>query len=159
MIGLLEGRRRARVAGLALSFAIGLAGIAAAADVGVEAVIVAPPSPGPASICTLKVRLKNGGGQAASNFRFKVKVDGQELALYDRQTFAVNVEAGKSDELALYNFYSPASPKSFDVQVTLAEAQWVQIKKDGSNTTTTPAGPVAGLPSTASVSVKMAGGK
>jgi hypothetical protein len=160
MLGMLERRRLARVAGPALAFAVGLAGVAAAADVGVDAVLVSPASPAPSSICTLKVRVKNGGAQAASNFRFKVKVDGQDLALYDRQqTFAVNVDAGKSDELALYNFYSPASPKPFDVQVTLVEAQWVQIKKDGSNTTTTPTGPVSGLPSTASVLVKMAAGK
>jgi hypothetical protein len=156
---MIEGRRLARVAGPALAFAVGLAGVAAAADVGVDAVLVSPASPGPSSICTLKVRVKNAGAQAASNFRLKVKVDGQDLALYDRQTFAVNVDAGKSEELALYSFYSPASAKPFDVQVTLTEAQWVQVKKDGSNTTTTPTGPVPGLPSTASVSVKMSAGK
>ena len=159
MVSMLRARRLGGVAGLALSVWAGLAVQAAAADVGLDAVIVSPTSPGPSSICTLKVRVKNGGSQAVSNFRFKVKVDGQDLALYDRQTFAVNVEAGKSDELTLYNFYSPAAPKSFDVQVTLVEAQWVQIKKDGANTTTTPAGPVAGLPSAGSASVKMAAGK
>ena len=159
MIGALRGTGLAGAAVLALSVLAGLAVQAAAADVGLDAVIVSPTSPGPSSICTLKVRVKNGGSQAVSNFRFKVKVDGQELALYDRQTFAVNVEAGKSDELALYSFYSPAASKSFDVQVTLVEAQGVQVKKDGANTTTTPTGPVAGLPSVASVSVKMAAGK
>lgn len=159
MVRMLRAKRLGGVAGLALSVWAGLAVVATAADVGVDAVIVSPTSPGPSSICTLKVRVKNGGAQAASNFRFKVKVDGQDLGLYDRQTFAVNVEAGKSDELALYNFYSPAAPKSFDVQVTLVEAQWVQVKKDGANTTTTPTGPVGGLPSAATLSVKMPAGK
>jgi hypothetical protein len=57
--------------------------------------------------------------------------------------------------LALNNFYSPPQAKAFEVQVTLVEAQWVEVKKDGTNTTTTPSGAVAGLPSGASLSVKM----
>jgi hypothetical protein len=132
---------------------------AGAADVTVASVVVEPANPAPSTLCRLKVALKNGGSQAASNFKFDVKVDGQDVAVYKPQTYAVNVDAGKTDEIALYNFWSPQTAKPFDVQVTLLTAQWVQVKKEGNTTTTTPAGPVAGLPASGSVTVKMAAGK
>ena len=61
---------------------------------------------------------------------------------------------GTTGELALNNFYSPPEARAFEVQVTLVEAQWVEVKKEGSSSTTTPSGPVAGLPTGASLSVK-----
>jgi len=156
---IVRDKRRLCVACLALLLAAGSASAAGAADVAVEAVIVEPASPGPSAICGLKVRLKNGGTQPIANFRFSVKVDGQDVAVYKTHSYAVNIEARTADELALYSFYSPAAAKAFDVQVTLVEAEWLQIKRDGTTTTTTPTGPVAGLPVSGSVSVKMSGGK
>jgi len=138
---------------------IGGASAAAGADVSVDAVVVEPASPGPSTLCRLKVRLKNGGVGAISNFRFGVKIGGQDVAVYKNQSYAANIDAGKTDELALYSFYAPAAPNAFDVQVTLLEAEWVQVKKEASATTTTPTGPVAGLPVSASTSIKMSGGK
>lgn len=132
---------------------------AAAADVTVASVVVEPARPAPSTLCRLKVALKNGGSQTASNFKFDVKIGGQDVAVYKPQTYAVNIDAGKTDEIALYNFYSPQAPKPFDVQVTLLAAQWVQVKKEGNTTTTTPSGPVTGLPTSGSVTVKMAAGQ
>jgi len=126
-----------------------------AAEVGVDAILVGPAHPGPSTLCTLKVRLKNGGTRTVSYFTFNVKINGQEVPLYKSHTYMVNIDPGTVGELELQNFYSPASPKAFTVQVTLVEAQWVQVKKEGTSTTTTPSGLVAGLPVSASLSVKM----
>jgi hypothetical protein len=125
------------------------------ADVRPDAILVTPTSPGPSALCELKVRLKNAGSRSVSYFRFNVKIDGQDVPEYKRYTYVANVEPGTTGELALNNFYSPPQAKAFEVQVTLVEAQWVEVKKDGTNTTTTPSGAVAGLPSGASLSVKM----
>jgi len=125
------------------------------AEVSVDAILVGPAHLGPSTLCTLKVRLKNGGTRTVSYFTFNVKIDGQEVPLYKSHNYMVNIDPGTVGELELQNFYSPASPKPFTVQVTLVEAQWVQVKKEGTSTTTTPSGPVAGLPASASLSVKM----
>jgi hypothetical protein len=90
-----------------------------------------------------------------SYFRFNVKIDGQDVPEYKQYTYVVNIDPGTSGELALNNFYSPPLAKAFEVQVTLVEAQWVAVKRDGTNTTSTPSGAVAGLPAGASLSVKM----
>jgi hypothetical protein len=104
------------------------------------------------------VRVKNAGTRAVSYFTFRVNIDGEDVPLYKSQTYAVNIDPGAVGELQLYNFYSPSVAKPFTVQVALVEAQWVQVKKEGTTTTTTPAGPVAGLPASASLSVKMSNG-
>jgi hypothetical protein len=117
--------------------------------------MVKPASPGPSTLCELKVRLKNAGGRAVSFFRFDAKIDGKEVPSYKVYTYAVNVEPGTTGEFALFNFDSPPQTKAFDVQVTLVEAQWVEVKKEGNSSTTTASGPVAGLPTGASLSVKM----
>ena len=68
---------------IALCLAALLAGAfvsrADAADVHVDAIVVKPASPVPAALCELKVRLKNSGSRSASYFRFKVKIDGQDV--------------------------------------------------------------------------------
>jgi hypothetical protein len=147
------------IATIALCLAPLLAGAfasrALAADVRVDAIMVKPASPAPSALCELKVRLKNTGSRSVSYFRFNVKIDGQDVPVYKLYTYAVNIDPGAADELALHNFYSPPQAKAFEVQVTLVEAQWVDVKKDGANTTTTPSGAVAGLPTGASLSVKM----
>jgi hypothetical protein len=148
---------------LALSVAPLLAGAfvsrADAADVRVEAIMIKPASPGPSALCELKVRLKNAGSRSVSYFRFSVKIDGQDVPVYKLYTYAVNIGPGAAGELALNNFYSPAEARAFEVQVTLVEAQWVDVKKDGTSTTTTPSGVVAGLPVGASLSVKVSPSK
>jgi hypothetical protein len=99
--------------------------------------------------------LKNNGSRSVSFFRFNVKIDGQDVPVYKLDTYALNIDPGTVGELALHNFYSPPQAKAFEVQVTLVEAQWVEVKKDGPNTTTTPSGAVAGLPTAASLSVEV----
>ena len=130
-----------------------------AAELAVEGITVTPTSPGPSALCGLTVHLRNGGAQAVSYFRFSVKIDGQELPIYKQETYVVGVAPGTTGEVALYSFYSPATSKPFEVQIALVEAQWAQIKKEGTTTTTTPSGPVAGLPTSATLSVRMSAGK
>ena len=120
-----------------------------------DAILVVPAHPGPSTLCTLKVRLKNGGTRTVSYFNFNIKIDGQDVTVYKSHACMVNIDPGTAGELELHNFYSPSVPKPFTVQVTLVEAQWVQVKKEGTSTTTTPSGPVAGLPASASLSVKI----
>lgn len=127
-----------------------------AADVRVEAIMVKPASPAPSALCELKVLLKNSGSHSASYFRFEVKVADKSLPVYKVYTYAIPIDPGASSELALFNFYSPAEGKTFEVQVTLLEAQWVDVKKEGKSSTTTPAGAVAGLPTGNSLLVKLA---
>jgi len=126
-----------------------------AADVRVAAIEVKPATPGPSALCELKVRLKDTGRRSASFFRFNVKINGQDVPEYKMYTYAVNIDPGTAGEVALNNFYSPAGTKAFEVEVTLVEAQWVEVKKDGTSTTTTPSGTVAGLPTGTSLSVKV----
>lgn len=132
---------------------------AAAADVGVDAIIVEPASPGPSTLCKLKVRVTNGGTQTVSYLKFNVTIDGQAVPTYLKQLYGINIAPGTAEEVGLYNFYSPSVVKPFDVQVTLVEAQRVQVQKAGTSTTTTPSGPVAGLPTRASLTVHMAPGQ
>jgi hypothetical protein len=128
---------------------------AEAADVGIDAVTIEPARPGSSTLCRIKVRLRNAGTQAVSYLKFTVQIDGQEVPTYKKQTYVVNIDPGTADEVGLFNFYSPSLVKSFDVQVTLVEAQWVQVQKAGTSTTTTPSGLVAGLPISTSLSVSM----
>jgi hypothetical protein len=145
-----------------ISIALLLAGFLAGADapdVRVDAIVIKPASPGPSTLCELKVRLKNAGTRTASNFKLDVKIDGQDMPVYQRYAYVVDIAPGATEELELNNFYSPSQTKVFVVQVTLLEAQWVDVKKEGKNITVTPSGAVAGLPTSASLSVKMPGAK
>ncbi len=130
---------------------------AAPSPVAIEAVTVSPASPGPGVLCTLAVRIKNGGAHSATDFRFKVRIDAEDVAVYHNQTYAVNVAAGASDSVALYNFWSPAAHKaSFPVEVTIVEGRWADVKQEGGASTTTPVGPIEGLPVSATQTVRMA---
>jgi len=127
-----------------------------AADVRVEAIVVKPASPAPSALCEIKVLLKNTGSHSASYFRFEVKVADKSLPVYKVYSYAIPIDAGATGEVALFNFYAPAEGKTFEVQVTLVEAQWVDVKKEGKTSTTTLAGAVAGLPTGNSLLVKLA---
>jgi hypothetical protein len=133
---------------------------AASSPVTIEAVVVEPQSPAAGVLCRLSVRVKNAGTRAATSFRFKVSIDGREEATYANEVYAVNVDPATSGTIGLYNFWSPSPAKaSFTVEVTLVEAQWAEVKREGKTTTTTPLGPVEGLPTTAVRSVSPATGK
>ncbi len=130
----------------------------AAGPLTIAEVTVKPANPGPDAICSLDVRIKNSGTRPASALRFGVKVDGQELAVYGQQLYAVNVAPGGTTDIALYTLRAPAAPKSgaFSVEVSLIEAQWAETTVDGATTTTRWIGPVQGLPVSATLSVPVA---
>ena len=145
-----------------LVVAMGAAGLglpvrAASSPVSIEAVTVEPASPAPGALCRLGVRLKNAGTQVATSFRFQVKTGGQEQAVYKVEVYAINVEPGASGTIELHSFWVPSAAKgTFAVEVTLAEAQWAQVKREGQTTTTTPTGAVEGLPVSSTHAVSLA---
>jgi hypothetical protein len=133
---------------------------AASSPVSIEAVSVTPQKPGPGVLCTLGVRLKNSGTHIATDFRFSVKIDGQDVATYKVESFAQNVAPGASDTIALHNFWTPTAPKaSVTVEVSVLEGRWADVKQEGNTSTTTPVGPIEGLPVSATQSVQMGSGK
>jgi hypothetical protein len=132
---------------------------ARAAEVTVDGIVVTPASPAPETLCQLKVRLKNTGSQAVSYLKFAVSIDGKEVLQYKSNSYAIRIDPGKVGEIDLFGFWSSAAPKAFDVRVTLEEAQWVKVAQEGSTSTTTPTGAVVGLPTLASLSVKMSAAK
>src|ERR1035438_2735588 len=78
--------------------------LAHAADASVDAILVGPASPGPSTLCTLKVRLKNSGARTVSYFMFSVKIDGHDEPLYKLQTYVLNIDPRKTGEIELNNF-------------------------------------------------------
>jgi hypothetical protein len=133
---------------------------AASPPLSIEAVTVSPQSPGPGVLCTLGVRLKNAGTHTATDFRFKIKIDGQEVATYNIESFAVNVGPGASDTIVLHSFWSPATATAnLPVEVTVLEGRWADVKREGNTSTTTPIGPIEGLPVSVTQSVHMASTK
>jgi len=130
---------------------------AASSAVSIETVSVEPQSPAPGALCRLSVRLKNAGTQTATNFRFQVKTGGQEQAVYKVEVYAVNVEPATSGKVDLHTFWVPPAAKGgYAVEVTLTEAQWAQVKREGQTTTTTPTGAVDGLPVSSTQTVTLA---
>jgi hypothetical protein len=133
---------------------------AASSLVTIEAVLVEPQNPRPDALCKLSVRLKNAGRQTTTYFRFKVKIDGQEVAIYKDHLYAVNIEPGTSGTIDLYSFWSPSDGKpSISVEVTLLEAQWAEFKREGQTFTTRPLGSVEGLPVSGTQSVRISATK
>jgi hypothetical protein len=129
----------------------------ASAPVTIEAVTVEPPNPTPGSFCRLSVRLKNAGTLPATSFHFQVKIDGEELAIYKRIEYWVTVEPGTTGILDLNNFSSPSAARAtFPVAVTLTEAKWAEVKRDGKKTSIMPIGPVEGLPVSSRLTVNAA---
>jgi hypothetical protein len=129
---------------------------AASSPVSIEAVSVMPQNPGPGVLCSLSVRLKNAGTHTATDFRFRVKIDGQDVATYNGESWAQNVAPGASDAVALHNFWTATAAKAgFTVEVTVLEGRWADVKQEANTSTTTPIGPIEGLPVSATQSVHM----
>lgn len=117
---------------------------------------------GPESLARLTVKLANRGERTASALVFTVRVAGSELPVYRNQVFLKAVPAGGTAELPLYNFWTgetgrpaPTSGK-LEVEVTLREARWVEVKDEEGVEVWTPVGPVEGLPVAASTVVTLA---
>src|SRR5687768_12727506 len=117
-----------------------------------ESVKVDPPSPGPDTLCRLSVTLRSSGAKTASALGFRVKVDGRELPVYRNELFFRPVAAGATAEVRLHNFWSNETGRPFPtngkmtVEVTLAEARWMDVKTENGAEVWTAAGPVEGLP-------------
>jgi hypothetical protein len=94
-----------------------------------EGLIVEPSNPGTETLCRLRVKIANHGEKIASAFAFKVEVAGHELPVYRNEVFMKPVPAGKTVELALYNFWTSETGRpaptdgKLPVQVTLREAR------------------------------------
>jgi hypothetical protein len=104
----------------------------------------------------LRVKLRNAGTQKVSSFAFTVKINGREEAAYGKMLYFQAIDPGATGEIALYNFYS-AEPQAkggnMTVEVTLREARWMEIKKEGEAQTWIPTGEVKGLPASKSISI------
>lgn len=132
-----------------------------------ESVKVDPASPGPDTLCRLSVTLRSIGGEGgegkktASALAFRVKVDGRELPVYKNELFFRPVAAGATAEVKLHNFWSNETGRPFPtngkmtVEVTLAEAQWMDVKTENGAEVWTAAGPVEGLPVSKSVTLTL----
>ena len=159
--------RSQRIACLVICLALRLATAAVPAEaprppLTLEGVKVEPAAPRPDTLCHLTVTLKNAGAQAASSLEFVVKVNGQELAAYQKRLYLVPVAPGATRELRLFNFWStetgrPApADRRLKVEVTLARASWARkAARDGAEVWTA-TGEIPGLPLTRSVTLPMA---
>lgn len=131
----------------------------------IEGLEVTPAEPGPETLCRLSVTVRNGGGRAAYSFAFDVELNGTGLPVYEKQLFLQVIDAGESEEVALFNFWTsetgrpaPADGK-LDVLVRLREARWVEVsevEEDGEMVEVwTPLGDVPGLPQTVSMTLNL----
>lgn len=113
-------------------------------------VVVEPASPGPATLCQLRVEIANRGRETASRFAFEVRVGGQALPAYEDLLVLQPIAPGESAVFRLYDFWSSETGRPFPedgklaVEVTLTEASWVRV--DGPTGARRPSGEVAGLP-------------
>lgn len=127
-----------------------------------ESVRVDPSSPGPDTLCGLSVTVKNTGAKTASALGFRVTVDGKELPVYRNEIFFRPVAAGGTAGVKLHNFWSSETGRPFPtggrmtVEVTLTEARWMDVTTENGAEVWTPAGPVAGLPVSKSVTLTLA---
>ena len=126
---------------------------------------ITPAVPGPDTLCRLVATVRNGGDRAVYSFGFDVELNGSALPVYEKQLFLQVIEAGESDEVALYNFWTsetgrpaPADGR-LEVVVRLREARWVEVsevEEDGETVEVwTPVGEVAGLPQVASRTLEL----
>ncbi len=113
-------------------------------------VAVEPASPGPETLCDLRVEIANRGREAASRFAFEVRVSGEALTVYEDELVLQPIPPGESAEVRLHNFWSSETGRPFPqdgklvVEVTLREASWVRV--DEASGTRRPVGQVGGLP-------------
>jgi len=126
-----------------------------------ESVMVEPSEPGPDTLCKLRVAVRNDGDEIASQLDFKVRINGQELAVYRNQLFMYPVEPKQTSEIKLYNFWTTETSRSMPkdgkltVEVSLVEARWMKIEMEDDVEVWTPLADVDGLPVSQSVTLSM----
>jgi hypothetical protein len=110
--------------------------VAVTAPVAIEAIEIAPESPGAETLCKLTLRLKNTGDRPLSGMGFDVVVNGQPLTVYGNQLFYQLVPAGETVAVPLFNFWTsetgraaPADGK-LPVEITLRDATWMKVSID-----------------------------
>jgi hypothetical protein len=130
-----------------------------------EAIVVEPSNPGPDTLCTLSVRVRNNGTEKASQFGFTVTLNGQELSVYGNQLFMYPVEPGASLEFPLYNFWTtetsrptPPADGKLRLEIAIKESQWMKIEMEDEVEVWTPLGPVEDLPAGTELTVVMSSG-
>ena len=150
-----------------LLIALMAAGVAWADDpeVVIEGIEIAPDEPGPETLCQLVATVRNGGSRAVYGFAFDVELNGRKLPVYEKQLFLQVIEAGASEEVALFNFWTSETGRpapvngKLEVLVRLREARWVEvseIEEDGETVEVwTPVGDVSGLPQAVSLTVEL----
>jgi hypothetical protein len=124
-----------------------------------EELTIEPAAPGPATLCKLRVKVRNGGTQVASRLGFAIKINGQALPVYANQLYFQNLPPGEVSEVRLYNFWTTETtrplPKDgkLTVEVALQEASWVENTTEQGVEVSRPLGPVPGLPVAKSLTV------
>jgi len=150
-------RALAGVAGLALLGAPDAVPLADDERVGpsvlaIEAVEVEPPVPPPATLCRLRVRLRNRGPETVSGFVFQVRIDGREVAASSRRLYLIDLEPGAVETIRLLNFWSsengrrPPPSGLLGVEVRLTQAHQLSVDRDRRPPVRTFVGEVPGLP-------------
>jgi hypothetical protein len=117
-----------------------------------ESLEILPPSPGPETLCQLRVKVRNNGPERVYRFGFDVRMNGKALPVYGNHLFVQVVAPGTTGEIRLFNFWTtetdrpmPADGK-LEIEVTLNEAAWVRVEREGDTEIWTPTGDVDGLP-------------
>ena len=131
------------------------------ADRTITSFSVEPSNPGADTLCRLRVAIQNAGKETASQLAFRVEINGVDLTVYGNQLFMYPLPAGKTTEIDLYNFWTtetarpmPADGK-LQIEVSLTEAQWMQISMEDEVEVWQPLGPVNGLPINREISVSL----
>ena len=134
-------------------------------EVVLSGIEVAPTAPGAETLCKLTATVENTGSGAVYSFGFDVELNGHSLPVYEKQLFLQVIEAGQSEDVALYNFWTSESGRpapadgKLEVLVRLREARWVEVsevEEDGETVEVwTPVGDVSGLPQTVSLTLEL----
>lgn len=116
-----------------------------------------PAAPPPETLCRLWVTLRNDGSEAASWLHFRLRLNGHVIRTYDEDVFMHSLPPGEEKEIRLFNVWSSETGRSaaaqdrLEVELTLQEASWVEIRAASPETegeeVWTPLGAVPGLPS------------
>ncbi len=121
-----------------------------------EALEIDPPKPARETLCKPRIRVRNNGDKAVTSFLFGVRLDGQELSIYKNHVFFYTIAGGEVSDVDLYNFWTTEAGRptprngQLRMEVTLKEARWVEIKRDGDRTEYKLLGSVEGLPTSIS---------
>ena len=134
-------------------------------DVVLTGIEVSPAAPSAETLCKLTATIENTGNRAVYSFGFDVEVNGHSLPVYEKQLFLQVIEAGQSEEVALYNFWTSETGRpapadgEIEVLVRLREARWVEVsdvEEDGETVEVwTPVGDVSGLPQTVELTLEL----